>query len=459
MFEVPDFVIFLGRFHPLLVHLPIGFLLFAFILEIYARWKKINEFDKAISFALLLGTLGAIAASVLGYMLSLSGGYSVEMLDQHFWFAVTTIVVSLVAWVLKQNILNLRFMNQSNVHVLLSVLVVICISVTGHLGGNLTHGSEYLLEYAPIGRPVKIVLQPVNDVNEAQLYGHLVEPILKEKCLSCHNESKLKGELSLKDSISIFTGGKHGNTIVAGNAATSELYKRVLLDPHDKKFMPPEGKPGLTDEEKEIVAFWINEGGADFSKKISEVESSEKQIEIASSFLGLDAKSIGDKLPNVAMVDKTLMLKLKDEGFVFRELVFESNLYDVVLPPSSATSEELLLKKIKMLSEVKSNVLWLSLEENFVSDEAVQILAEFEHIQKLAVQNNNISDKSIEYLSKNMAIKSLNLFKTNVSKKCIPYLIKMESLKRVYLWQTNFTKDEINTSNEEMPTVQFISGV
>ena len=45
-----DISSFFGRFHPLVVHLPIGFILLAVILEIYAGYKKINISVRVISF-------------------------------------------------------------------------------------------------------------------------------------------------------------------------------------------------------------------------------------------------------------------------------------------------------------------------------------------------------------------------------------------------------------------------
>ncbi|HCO83229.1 MAG TPA: hypothetical protein DIT95_06825, partial [Arenibacter sp.] len=92
--NVPDFILFLGRFHPLVVHLPIGFLIFAFVLELYGRWKRDFAVSMAIEFALLGGAISAAVASVLGYMLSLSGDYEQDMLDTHFWFGIATTLVA-----------------------------------------------------------------------------------------------------------------------------------------------------------------------------------------------------------------------------------------------------------------------------------------------------------------------------------------------------------------------------
>lgn len=40
--EVSQTAIFIGRFHPLIVHLPIGLVVLLVVLEIFSRYKKIS---------------------------------------------------------------------------------------------------------------------------------------------------------------------------------------------------------------------------------------------------------------------------------------------------------------------------------------------------------------------------------------------------------------------------------
>lgn len=60
---------FIGRLHPLIVHLPIGILLFAFGLILFQRFRKV-EIEPIIGMALLWGSLTAAAACVAGWLLS-----------------------------------------------------------------------------------------------------------------------------------------------------------------------------------------------------------------------------------------------------------------------------------------------------------------------------------------------------------------------------------------------------
>jgi len=53
---------FLGRFHPLIVHLPIGFLLLAFIFECLSLLDTYKKLKVAVKPSLLLGAAFAVVA-------------------------------------------------------------------------------------------------------------------------------------------------------------------------------------------------------------------------------------------------------------------------------------------------------------------------------------------------------------------------------------------------------------
>src|SRR6188768_1177613 len=77
-----DFFTFLGRFHPLIVHLPIGFLFIAVALEYLSRRKKFENLKHATTTVLFFTSVSSILAAILGYFLSLAGDYDEEIL---FW--------------------------------------------------------------------------------------------------------------------------------------------------------------------------------------------------------------------------------------------------------------------------------------------------------------------------------------------------------------------------------------
>ena len=460
---MPDFVLFLGRFHPLVVHLPIGFLFFAFILELYGRWKRDSETSMAIEFALLGGAISALLASVLGYMLSLSEDYDEGMLDTHFWFGIATTVVVFFAWYIRSGKLNITKLKGLESNMASLTLVVLLVGITGHYGGNLTHGSDYLVKYAPFGRKEKVVLPPIDKLEDAAVYDYLVNPILENKCTSCHNSSKKKGGLSFQDSVAIKKGGKNGEAYIAGNIAKSEMIRRSMLDPHHEDYMPPEGKTPLTDEEKSILTFWIGKANGDFRVKMGELETPEEITSIASNMLGLEdvtGKS-GIPLPKVSQINEEILKDIADAGFKVRELIFESGLYEVVLPLhfiSSKSSGEL-DGKLEKLLPIKENIIWLSLKDNDVQDRHLKTIGQFVNLQKVELDKNPITDVGIAEITGIQSITGLNLYQTKITAASFENFIKMKGLERVYAWGTAITEAEVTNFAEKENRPAIIMGM
>jgi len=448
MNEVSDIVLFFGRFHPLVVHLPIGFLFFAFILEVFARWKGNKAVTAAVPLALLLGALSALVACILGYMLSLSGDYQGEALDTHFWFGVATTGVAFFAWLISSKKLKIEKLQQGKPYMATLALIVILLSVTGHYGGNLTHGSDYLTAYMPFGKDKEEKTLDLASVDEAKIFNHLVFPILDEKCISCHNDAKKKGQLSFANPEALQQGGKSGPALLAGNSAASEMIRRVLLDPHDEKFMPPEGKTPMTKEEIAIITYWIDNGKADFQAKVNAVETPEAIHHTAAVMLGLDADGQSNtKLANVAPIANQDISALIKGGFKVRELVAASNLFEVVLPIGTIKKEntEALKAKLALLAPLRKNIIRLSLGGNQLTDSDLAILEGFDNLQLLKLERNPISDQGITKMTALKSLTSLNLFSTQITKATLDRLDKFPKLKNVHVWNTSITKDDASS--------------
>ena len=79
---------FFGRFHPVLVHLPIGLLLLVPVLEIGGLLHVWRHLQKTAGFVLTLATIGAVVATAVGWLLAWSGGYEGETIMDHLWGGV-----------------------------------------------------------------------------------------------------------------------------------------------------------------------------------------------------------------------------------------------------------------------------------------------------------------------------------------------------------------------------------
>ncbi|MGY6647833.1 c-type cytochrome domain-containing protein [Wenyingzhuangia sp. IMCC45574] len=457
MNEVADIVIFFGRFHPLVVHLPIGFIMFAFILEILSKWKNLNELRAAIPYALLFGFLTAVKACALGYMLSMTGEYDGPMLDGHFWFGIATTAVTLIAWLISIDKINIAALKSFKGNIATLTLLVVLISITGHYGGNLTHGSDYLTKYAPFGEKPKEIEKP-KTAEDVAMYDHIVKPILEEKCISCHNTSKKKGSLALNNWENILKGGKEGIAVAPGDISKSGIIHRVTLNPHDKKFMPPDGKTPLTEEEVKLLRYWVASTKEDYNFMLTAAPNKDEILKIALAYLQLDGS--GDEaLPKVQPVDSVFVGSLINKGFTIRELVYDSSILEVVLPSHTAKTTAEAKQLVDELAKIKDNIFWLSLEDNAVSDAELSTIATFSNLKQLHLNKNEITNAGVSKLNTLEKLKSLNLYGTKVDAECLPILSKFKNLEKVYLWQTDVSKEAIKGFKTEHEKPVLISGI
>ena len=92
----------IGRFHPLIVHFPIGILFIAFFFELISRWKSYENLKPAVQPALLIGVISAIVSVITGLYLSDEGGYNDDLLERHKWLGITTAGLAAILFLLRR---------------------------------------------------------------------------------------------------------------------------------------------------------------------------------------------------------------------------------------------------------------------------------------------------------------------------------------------------------------------
>src|SRR5262249_11628849 len=85
-----------------------------------------------------------------------------------------------------------------------------------------------------------------------------VKPLLESRCVDCHRGSKAKGNLQLDARPALLKGGASGPAVIPGDAASSELIRRVASH-EEGEAMPPKGAR-LTDEEVATLTRWVQQG-------------------------------------------------------------------------------------------------------------------------------------------------------------------------------------------------------
>ena len=85
-----ELVLFFGRLHPLLVHLPIGLIVLLAVLELLARSRRFSQANTNAGVILALTVPAAWFTVLLGWLLSWGGGYDAKLLQWHKWTSIAT---------------------------------------------------------------------------------------------------------------------------------------------------------------------------------------------------------------------------------------------------------------------------------------------------------------------------------------------------------------------------------
>ena len=98
---------------------------------------------------------------------------------------------------------------------------------------------------------------PDPDPNGPVRYANQVQPILTQRCVSCHGGGSQN--FSNYNTLMASTSPQYGsNVVVAGNAANSPLYDKLLPNPKFGSRMPQGSS--LTNAQIDLIGRWINEG-------------------------------------------------------------------------------------------------------------------------------------------------------------------------------------------------------
>lgn len=441
---------FFGRFHPVLVHLPIGFLLLALLFQWMGRKEKYSGFLPAVRFTFLLGMISAILSCISGLLLSSNGEYDEATLNLHKWFGISVAVLSAIGYWLAAK-------QHSLLKNILSVITLLLIIVTGHLGGTLTHGEGFLTKgiISNAKDSTSSNKKIIADVQEAIVFADIIQPILIDKCGGCHSATKQKGGLRLDGKEWILKGGKEGNTFIPGNTAGSELYKRITLDPLDEKHMAPKGKPQLTEQEINLIQWWID-SDAGFEKKVKEVAQNSQVATALKALHSAEASISKPQIPSapVDKVDQSVLDTLRNAGIVILP-VSASNNYLVANFVSIPKLDE---RTVLLLKKVTKQLAWLKLSYVNLSDASWKMIGECKALTRLSIEHTNISDQQLGYFLNLTELRYLNLVGTKVSLEGLKQLQKLTSLENIYLGQTLVRREDFALLQKYFPRARLDSG-
>lgn len=450
--RTPEWGRFLGRQHPALVHLPIGFLLFGFALALFRRWQKEDRPGPTEQAALILGGWGAVAAAAAGSWLIQMGAFPADMLFLH----------RLVGFFIPLAAAATLWLGAAEAarpaRTLSWALLIAALFVGGHLGGEMTHGKGYVAQYAPgfikpvLGeRPAMTSRFDLSTPDSTTVYEGLVAPILAARCTSCHGDGRRKGGLDLTTPEAIAahkTEDDDDPLITWGDPAASLLIQRIMLPEGHRRLMPPapDAHP-LSPADVELLKWWVaSEAGFEGTIAGTDMPSSVKTL---LTLLGMGEIKEGVFAVDLPMPDTTLFAAVRTAGG--RITPVAADLPWLELACQSAAC-------VEATSGLEDHIITVDLSGSDATDAAVARLAGFAHLTSLDVSRTAVSGRSLGELSDLTFLTRLNLYGTALDDAGLEALAGFAALESAYVWQTNVTEEGVARLRDALSNAEINDG-
>jgi uncharacterized membrane protein len=462
--KMPDIVRFLGRFHPVILHLPIGIFSLILFQELVAMFTG-NRYSRSV-LPMFLGAGSAVFAVLAGFLLYQGGGFEGELIEDHLLAGLAFSCVAVFTFVVRA-----WTVSASSSPALFRILLFSSVGVmtyASHGGASITHGTDYLTEYAP--NPIRKVLGletreeeiviPAKPLEEQIVYADIIQPILEQRCVQCHKEGKSKGKFRMDTYDLLVKGGKEGDGIEPGNAEDSNIVYRAELPEDDEEHMPPDGKKGFEEHELAVVKWWIDQG-ADPAKAVADLELPDAIREALGKLKF--GPPVGESVEKAPVSDlpsdefRSTVAKLGEEfpgGLTF-ESQSSSNLTFTGVSLRKNLDDTFFAK----LSPLLGKMVAVDLSATSVTDASIALLAQAKDLRMVRLSETGITDASMDTLAKLTSLESVNLYGTAVTDAGVKKLSALPNLKRLYLWQTGVSAEAIADLKKAMPELEIITGI
>lgn len=446
-----DLELLLGRFHPLLVHLPIGFLILIVFTEFYFSLILKKELNRKVSlFAWLLTFAGAVFAVSTGLLISSGGHYIETNLSTHKKFGYLLLGFTFLSWLVRR----INFRIQKPTILLLNIVGIILLTLTGHYGGNLTHGKEYLAEIIPVsvkdeGEKRYQTLANKN-IDSVVMYNDLIHPILFNKCVSCHNNEIKRGGLDMSNLELLLNGGYAGKPTDPINPRKSLLFKRITLPVHDIKAMPPDGDL-VSYDETNLILWWIaNEKNSKDFIDPNEI-STEIKLAIKSIYgLSFEPKAWHEKII-LDKLDENELEVLNKDAYEINYISENKKFISLKFLKNNITQ-----KDFEPLKHLFKHIVYLKFPASSLNKNLFDNLENFQNLVKLDIKNNPFGDDDLSILLGLENLEVINLIGTSITENGIQTFNEFKNLKKVYLWKTKIDNTTIKYFNQQQNKVELV---
>ena len=428
--ERAEWVQFIGRFHPLLVHFPIALFLLVPILEVLGRSTRFAYLRLSVNFVLALATLGATTAAILGWCLGRSGGFSGSLITQHMWGGILLSMICWLCWLLRT-----QLSEHGITYAIAVALGVGLVAWTGYRGAQLSLGQNHLTEHMPIGLRNLLGVEEsgaasVSSADPNTFYGARIQPIFAAHCVSCHGADKHKGNLRLDSYRSLMRGGKDGVVIRTGNTEGSDLFRRITLPAGQDDFMP-KGKQPLTADQVKVIELWIVAGASETvavngiknapSGSIAPAEVKFEEIDPAAvaklrSAVGPAVSQLQKQYPNILDYDSRGSADLRLNASILGNKFGDRDL--------------------EAFAPVAERIIVADFSRTEITDHSAATIAAMKQLRVLRLTDTRLTDATFLRLESLNQLESLDVYGTSITPAVLPTIAKLPKLLHFYAGQT-----------------------
>ena len=411
-----DWMQFLGRFHPLVVHVPIGLILVLPIVE-FAGMRR-QSFRDAADFLLRISLGACVVAAFFGFLLAYGSGEIGTTVSRHMRGGFLLALELALCLAVRASWLRA---GRLGLYAMLLALVLVTLAWTAHQGGSLTHGSDYLTRYMP-ARLRRIVAPSAVSSHPNSFFARHIFPVLDAKCVACHGTNIEQGGLRLDSYEALMAGGKDGLVIAPRNPEHSLLLKNVTLPPNDRNFMPAEGRTPLTPEEIERIRAWVREGASPDAATVPGI------------FIAGDQEPAPPPVGNYSALMAEIRQMQESPGA--KLVPVSANLSDGLILRTSdvaATFDDAQLMKFQKFAPF---IVEVELARTAVTDAGVETLAQFKNLRALHLDGTAVTGRTLGKLVTLPQLTYLNLSETKVTSEGVAPLKLDANLRHLYLFNT-----------------------
>ena len=288
-------------------------------------------------------------------------------------------------------------------------------------------------------------------------------PFLNKSCVECHKApfeedgkiKKPKAALRLDGAWAILAGSENGAVVTPGKAEESELWIRCDLPEDDDDFMPPTGKADpLTQEQKDLLAKWINEG-AEFGGWVGNLEGKPKEVSNSGAEIPeSEIQTLYNQLSEgVTPLKEDAWASVSEAGGRVMTLSDTSPLLSVDFRLAGEDADDADAATVQSIAD---HVAHLDFSKTAVTDAAVEVVASTPRLVRLDLHKTGVGDGALKHLKGLKNLRYLNLYGTQVGDAGLAQLHGLKSLKNIYVWQSKASEQGVRKLEKALPDAKIV---